>query len=155
MCRLTVLVPGMTITEAFRPKVRRCEWRRRWANTRPTRDRWARCACTWKQSELKRLASNPKALLVAVLDARERLAHRREPLPERIAAQDLRITAKLKELEAREPQPAADSPCNVHLAIAEAAYELADETNLFDELEFWHDLADSAVTSYIECELGI
>jgi hypothetical protein len=97
----------------------------------------------------------PKALLVAVLDARERLAHRREPLPERIAAQDLRITAKLKELEAREPQPAADSPCNVHLAIAEAAYELADETNLLDELEFWHDLADSAVTSYIECELGI
>jgi hypothetical protein len=97
----------------------------------------------------------PKALLLAVLDARERLAHRREPLPERIATQDLRITARLKELEAREAKSAADSSCNVHLTIAQAAYELANETTLFDELEFWHDLGNSAVTAYIECELGI
>jgi hypothetical protein len=98
----------------------------------------------------------PKVLLVAVLNARERLAHRPEPLPERIAARDSRITAKLKELEARELKSAADSLCNVHLTIDEAAYDLANEHTDFDDvLLFWHDLAESAVSAYIECELGI
>jgi hypothetical protein len=97
----------------------------------------------------------PKAVLVAVLDARERLAHRPEPLPERIAAQDSRISAKLKELEAREPQSAADSPCNVHLAIAEAAYGIADDATLLKESEFFYHLGNSAISAYLECELGI
>jgi hypothetical protein len=103
----------------------------------------------------------PGALRVAVLDARERLARRPEalpePLPERIAALHSRVTAKLEELEGalkppREPQSAADSSCNGFVAIADAAYELADESTDFEEARFWYQLYLSALDSYADCE---
>jgi hypothetical protein len=58
-----------------------------------------------------------QALRAAALDARERLAQRPEPLPERIAALDSQVAARLNErgepLEpSTEPQPAGDSSCD-------------------------------------------
>jgi hypothetical protein len=70
---------------------------------------------------------DPKVRGVAGLAARERLVRRLEPLPERLAALNSRVTAKLEELggtfrPSTEPQSADDSSCQALLDLVCAAY---------------------------------
>ena len=89
---------------------------------------------------------------VAGLEARERLARRLEPLPERMAALNARVTARLEELGGkvrREPQAAADSdPCEGLLDIACAAYQLGDDSTNDGDMTFWYWFGDSIVDQY-------
>jgi hypothetical protein len=99
---------------------------------------------------------DPKVRGVAGLKARERLVHRLEPMPERIAALNSRVTAKLEELggtlrPAREPQSAADSSCDVLLDIACAAYQIGDDSTDRDDMAFWYGFGESLVDQYVDC----
>ncbi|HEY2600986.1 MAG TPA: hypothetical protein VGI67_05475 [Thermoleophilaceae bacterium] len=93
---------------------------------------------------------------VAGLEARERLAHRLEPLTERTAALSSRVTARLEELGGkvrREPQAAADSdPCEALLDVACAAYGLGDDSTDRGDMAFWYSFGDSILDQYTnEC----
>jgi len=99
---------------------------------------------------------DPKVRGVAGLKARERLAHRLEPLPEPIAALNSRVTAKLEELGGAlgsrgEAQSAADSSCEVLLDIACAAYQIGDESTNRADMAFWYSFGESLVAQYSDC----
>ena len=98
---------------------------------------------------------DPKARGVAGLEARERLAHRLEPLPERLAALKSRVTAKLEELGGTlrpptEPQSAADSSCEALLDIACAAYQIGDDSTDPDDAAFWYGFGEAIVDQYLD-----
>ena len=99
---------------------------------------------------------DPEVRGVAGLQARERLVHRLEPLPERMAALNSRVTAKLEELggtlrPVRERQPAADSDCDVLLDIACAAYQIGDDSTDRDDQAFWYGFGEAIVDQYVDC----
>lgn len=99
------------------------------------------------------------ALRAAALDARERLAHRPEPLPERIAALDLQVAAKLKELEETlrgptEPRPAGDSACDMAWAIAVGCFRMAEEASDTETSDFYLGQGYHYLGVALECEEG-
>jgi hypothetical protein len=99
---------------------------------------------------------DPQARGVAGLQARERLVHRLEPLPERLAALNARVSAKLEELGGtlrppRRPQSADDSNCQVLADIACAAYQLSDEAKEEADVIFWYEFAEAIVDQYADC----
>jgi hypothetical protein len=100
---------------------------------------------------------DPKTRSVAgLIEAREQLAHRLEPFPERIAALSSRVTAKLEEMggtlqSPREPESADDSSCAVYLDLACAAYQIGDDSTNFDDAAFCYSFGESAVDQYSEC----
>jgi hypothetical protein len=79
---------------------------------------------------------DPTVLRTAVLDARERLAHRPEPSPD----------------SPREPRADAVSPCQGLLAVASAAYDIAEGERDGQTALFWQSLGDGAYQSYLECQ---
>jgi hypothetical protein len=98
---------------------------------------------------------DPKSRGVAGLEARERLVHRLEPLPERLAALKSRVTGKLEELGGtlrppRESESAADSHCQALVDIACAAYQLGDEAKEDADAKFWYGFAEAIVDQYAD-----
>lgn len=101
---------------------------------------------------------DPKVRGVDSLAARERLVRRLEPLPDRLAALNSRVTAKLKELGGTlrppsEPQSAADSSCAVLADIIVAALEIGDDSKNRDDAVFWYGFAEAIADQYLdECK---
>jgi hypothetical protein len=99
---------------------------------------------------------DPTELGVAVLAARERLVHRLEPLPERIAAINSRVTAKIEELggtlrPSREPQSDAGSNCETYMYLAEAVYGIGHDSTDRGEMAFWYSWGDALLEQYDDC----
>jgi hypothetical protein len=102
----------------------------------------------------------PKTLRAAVLDARERLAHRPRslptPLPERIAALQSEVMTRLDEMERtlkppREQQSADSSACMGYLAVAYAFYDICLEATDLDDQSFWYTLHIAALHGFEDC----
>jgi hypothetical protein len=98
-----------------------------------------------------------KALRAAALDARKRLAQRPEPSPERIAALDSRVAARLNELgetlrPPTEPQSAGDSSCDVLWGLAAASFGLADEATIFSDIDDYTQLGYLFLETALDCE---
>jgi hypothetical protein len=96
----------------------------------------------------------PKPLRVAIRDAREQLAHRPqslpEPLPERMAALQSQVTARLEEpLKESESSPFGE--CGGYVALADAFYDLAHDTTDFEDAHLWYQLYLSALDGYADC----
>jgi len=91
---------------------------------------------------------DPKERGVAGFAARERLVHRLEPLPERMAALNSRVTAKLEEVGGTFRQPAAGTPCAGLVDLALAAQEIADQTEDRDSALWWYDFSNHLLDQY-------
>jgi hypothetical protein len=99
---------------------------------------------------------DPKSRDMGGLAARERLRRRLEPLPERLAALDSRVTAKLEELGGtprplKESQPAIDESCLALSDIAEACFEIGDDSTNRDDAEFWYSFGGSVAQQFAVC----
>jgi hypothetical protein len=101
---------------------------------------------------------DPKVRGVAGLAARERLVRRLEPLPERLAALNSRVTAKLEELGGTlkpptEVESAANSHCQLLVDIVCAAFQIGDESKNRDDAEFWYGFGEAIADQYLdECK---
>lgn len=98
-----------------------------------------------------------EARRAAALDARERLAHRSEPLSDRIAALDSQVAAKLNKRgetprPPREPQPAGDSSCDILWKLAATSFELADDATIFNDIDTYTELGYLFLGSALDCE---
>ncbi|HJY25954.1 MAG TPA: hypothetical protein VJ649_09825 [Actinomycetes bacterium] len=96
---------------------------------------------------------DPKAIGIAIRDAREQLANRPEslpePLPERIAALQSRVAARFEK-----PLGESDSPfgeCGVYVELADAFYDLAHDATDFEEGSLWYQLYLSSLDGYADC----
>jgi hypothetical protein len=103
-----------------------------------------------------------EALRAAALDAREQLTQSLGPLPERIAALDLQLGARLGELKktpkpTTEPQAASDPACTMAWAIATGCLQLADEADAAgdaDAASFYAGQGYHYLGIALDCEEG-